>query len=323
MKLLSRSPRDNSRVPPWPQHAEAVSLLLIDDDEDEYTLLQRALRDIKGTRFDLDWVSTYAAGLQRIEKGGYDAYLVDYHLGERSGAELIREARAAACSDPMIMLTGQASREVDMEAMDAGATDFLEKGRTPPLLLERTIRYAITNATISAALRHRLRQVSGIESFGRLLSEIGPTPDALDELMRLLGEDFGFEQTSLYLMDGDILHLAAVRGYASPLSSIDRHSGRLSHVLDRGRAQEMANVTVDPEYRSANEPKELCVPLTAEGRCLGLLNIAWSDEMQSSEGTYEGVLVVADRLAVALALNRAIRGRSFIDAGGSEAAAET
>jgi FixJ family two-component response regulator len=310
MRFLSKS-RAPDAVPPWPEQAEVIRLLLVDDDEDEFALLRAALASISGTAFQLDWTDTFAGGLRRIEQGGYHAYLVDYRLGEFNGVDLVREARAAGCEDPLIMLTGETGRAVDMEAMTAGATDFLQKGKTPANLLERTIRYAITHTATTQALRRTLRQMSGMEAFGRLLAEQGPVPEVLAEVLRLLADDFGVTRSSLYLADGDNLELAAVRGYAEPAEHLDARAGRLARIIASGRSQTLPNVTVDPDRRTADDPMELCFPLTAEGRCVGILNVAW-DEDASGDDVQRGLHVIADRLAVGIALNRALRGRSFV-----------
>lgn len=309
MRLLSRRPRDPiEEVPPWPQHAEAVRLLLIDDDEDEYELLRGVLADIRGTRYDLEWVASYREGIQAISAGRHHAYLIDYRLGGASGVDLVRQAREMGSEDPLIMLTGEGSRSVDMGAMEAGATDFLEKG-TSPALLERAIRYAITQAATSRELRHALRQISGVEAIGRLLAQDGPQPEALNQVMGLAVDEFGVDAAALYLMEDGTLQLAAVRGYEHPLSQIDPSSGRLARVIESGRGQMVPNVTVDPHHRG-DAPAELCLPLMAEGRCLGIMNTASDQEGKSAEDE-RGLRFIADRLAVSLALNRAIRGRSY------------
>ena len=56
---------------------------------------------------------------------------------------------------------------------------------------------------------------------------------------------------------------------------------------------------------------ELCVPFMAEGQCLGILNVAW-DEDASGQDLQRGLHVIGDRLAVGIALNRAVRGRSYV-----------
>ena len=283
--------------------------MLIDDDEDEYELLRAVLRDIRGTHYELDWVASYGEGLDAISAGRHHAYLIDYRLGGASGVDLVRQAREMGSQDPLIMLTGEGSRSVDMGAMEAGATDFLEKG-TSPALLERTIRYAITQAATSEALRHALRQISSVEAIGRLLAQEGPQPHVLDEVMGLAVDEFGVDAAALYLMEDGILHLAAVRGYDNPLSQIDPRGGRLARVIESGRGQLLPNVSVDPHHRSEAPAAELCLPLMAEGSCLGIMNTASAADAKSADDE-RGLRFIADRLAVSLALNRAIRGRSY------------
>ena len=127
--------------------------------------------------------------------------------------------------------------------------------------------------------------------------------------MGLAVEEFGVDAAALYLMEDGILQLAAVRGYDNPASQIDPHAGRLSKVIESGRGQVLPNISVDPDHR-ADAPAELCLPLMAEGRCLGIMNAAYSQEGKSADDE-RGLRFIADRLAVSLALNRAIRGRSY------------
>lgn len=54
---------------------------------------------------------------------------------------------------PVIILTGQRDREIELQAMQAGATDYLVKGRTDASLLEHTVRYASEHARRLETLR--------------------------------------------------------------------------------------------------------------------------------------------------------------------------
>jgi PAS domain S-box-containing protein len=122
---------------------DPVKVLLVDDDEDDYVLTQGWFTEIEGIRFEVDWVASYEAALKAIAKNQHDVYLFDYRLGERNGLELLQEAVANGCKAPIILLTGQGDHEVDIEAMNAGAADYLEKDKLGAPLLERSIRYAI------------------------------------------------------------------------------------------------------------------------------------------------------------------------------------
>ncbi len=136
-------------------------ILLIEDDEDDYLLTRLLLAEARGSQFELDWKPDYDSGLAALLEDEPDAALVDYRLGMRNGLDLIREAQARGCSAPMILLTGQGSYSVDLEAMRAGATDYLAKDEVSAPLLERTIRYTIERHQAKMAL---IRAQEGLEA---------------------------------------------------------------------------------------------------------------------------------------------------------------
>jgi PAS domain S-box-containing protein len=120
-----------------------IRVLLIDDDEDDYILTRDWFKEFQVATCTLEWVNNYQAGRDTIASGQYDVYLVDYRLGDGNGLELLREAIDRGCTAPIIFLTGQGDREIDIEAMKAGAADYLEKSQLAAPLLERSIRYAL------------------------------------------------------------------------------------------------------------------------------------------------------------------------------------
>ena len=120
-----------------------IKVLLIDDDEDDYILTRDWFSEFQVAGCFLDWVSNYEAAIHAITKHQHDVYLIDYRLGEGNGLELLRIAVTNGCSAPMILLTGKGEREIDIQAMKAGAADYLEKSQLNAALLERSIRYAL------------------------------------------------------------------------------------------------------------------------------------------------------------------------------------
>jgi diguanylate cyclase (GGDEF)-like protein len=119
-----------------------VRVLLVEDDEDDYVLTRDLLAEGFGAPVSVVWAGTRADGLQRLTHDHFDVALLDYNLGSETGIELLREARARGCRTPVIMLTGQDDRATDLNAMHAGAADYLVKGRVTGDMLERAIRYA-------------------------------------------------------------------------------------------------------------------------------------------------------------------------------------
>ncbi|MDX6406832.1 MAG: hypothetical protein QOH70_4287 [Blastocatellia bacterium] len=120
-----------------------IKVLLIDDDEDDFILTRDLLSEVPLGNYALEWASSYEKGLEVAARREHHVCLVDYRLGERSGVQLIREARESRLTTPMILLTGQGNREVDVEAMEAGATGYLLKDETAGERLDRSIRYAV------------------------------------------------------------------------------------------------------------------------------------------------------------------------------------
>ena len=130
----------------------APSILLVEDDEDDYILARGLLSEIFGPALKLDWIETWDAGLEALRKGTHDICLADFRLGDRNGLDLVREAATLGCTAPIILLTGQDNREIDLAAVKAGATDYLVKGEITAPLLDRAIRYAIERKTVEIQL---------------------------------------------------------------------------------------------------------------------------------------------------------------------------
>ncbi|HUB62605.1 MAG TPA: ATP-binding protein [Puia sp.] len=133
-------------------------ILIIEDDQDDFLIIQASINDIPDRKFRIDWCYDYADGLQRIAQGSYDIYFVDYLLGERTGLELLLDAKSMGCEEPLILLTGIGSRDVDVQAMASGAVDFLVKSEINTEKLERCIRYALDRSAYIKALKANERK---------------------------------------------------------------------------------------------------------------------------------------------------------------------
>ena len=119
-----------------------IRILLVDDDEDDFLLTKALCQRIHHANLQLEWAASYTEGERKIAHGAHDVVLVDFRLGERNGLELLREV-VPFCAAPCILLTGQGGHDIDVEAMRAGASDYLVKDELSAPLLERAIRYAI------------------------------------------------------------------------------------------------------------------------------------------------------------------------------------
>ncbi|MFO7527402.1 MAG: EAL domain-containing protein [Marinobacter sp.] len=146
-----------------------LSVLLIEDDEDDYLITRDLLHDVSPSGVELIWRDTMSAGLEILEQERIDVTLVDLRLGPDSGLDVIREAQDRGITSPFILLTGQGDADLDARAVELGATDYLVKGRLDGHTLIRSIRYAADRAAANEDL-------ASSEAHYRLLFENNPAP---------------------------------------------------------------------------------------------------------------------------------------------------
>lgn len=160
---------------------EIIKVLLIEDDEDDYILTKELFSEIRDRHFEVEWITTYNDGLETVIRNQHDVCLVDYRLGAHNGIELLREAASRGCEAPIILLTGQGEREVDVQAMQAGAADYLVKGGLDAALLERSIRYALERRRAEATAA---AEQGRLAAFGAEVGLALTTRDSLECIMQ-------------------------------------------------------------------------------------------------------------------------------------------
>ena len=119
-----------------------VEVLVVDDDEVDRLAVRRALRRIS-FRVNLSEAADGIEALDYILSKSYDCILLDYHLPDMNGLEILRRIREKQVRRPVVMLTGQGDEQLAVEIMKMGATDYLVKGRISSELLEKSITNAM------------------------------------------------------------------------------------------------------------------------------------------------------------------------------------
>tara|TARA_B100000780_G_C21110139_1_gene448547 strand:+ start:1016 stop:2389 length:1374 start_codon:yes stop_codon:yes gene_type:complete len=103
-------------------------ILVIDDDVDLGTLLQRYL---KRQGFDSETVHSAKSGLENIRESVPDAILADYRLPDMDGLHLIKKIRTIDAKVPIIIITGYSDVKQAIQCMKAGAYDYVTKPIQP------------------------------------------------------------------------------------------------------------------------------------------------------------------------------------------------
>ncbi|HEY1581509.1 MAG TPA: response regulator [Chthoniobacterales bacterium] len=135
-----------------------LRVLLIEDDPDDYVLTRELLGEIPGNKIVLDWAQSFNEGMASLSKCEHDAFLLDYRLGRETGLSLLRSALQIGCRAPIILLTGEGDRDLALQALEAGAADYLVKGEIDAGALERSIRYALQQKQHALELEEKVAE---------------------------------------------------------------------------------------------------------------------------------------------------------------------
>lgn len=133
------------QAPPTSQ-AAAPRVLVVDDEPDLVQLVGEALG--RNVECRITTAATYAQGLRAIQTQHIDLLVVDLHLPDGNGAELLAALRKRHSLASAIVVTGSPSVDTAVAAMRHGAVDFLAK----PFIVDEFIR-----RVRSALHRHTLR----------------------------------------------------------------------------------------------------------------------------------------------------------------------
>jgi PAS domain S-box-containing protein len=292
-----------------------LDVLLIDDDEEDYILVREMLGETQRTKYRIHWAASYIAGKEALASGRYNVILVDYDLGLQSGIQLVREMNAKGYPAPFILYTGRGSFEVDVEAMNAGATLYLTKSEATPLLLERSIRYAMqlkqkeTDLQLSrerleqelVERKHAEKQVMQLTRLYATLSQINQTivhvktqKELFDSICQIAFEygKFKLAWVGVYDSTSGMVTPVAVSNpheHLRPMSPINAlqdpfKQSMIGTALHTGKIDVRTDILSDPQMQYLHAAAALIgyqsaasVPLHLNGQVMGLLNLAAED----------------------------------------------
>jgi PAS domain S-box-containing protein len=196
----------------------AKRVMVLDDDPD-FAISQGEL--IRSQGYEVETVISVQAAYQALETFSPDVVMIDIRLGKVDGIDLLSEFIVHESSPTCIMMTGHASIESAVEALKAGAYDYLTKPISPNELfstLNRCFERISLETEKAQALKkldsrnreleyanRRLQRV--VECMGEL-SGCGSVADLCHGLLEKVARSMGAEGGSVYLREDDRLVLA-------------------------------------------------------------------------------------------------------------------
>jgi PAS domain S-box-containing protein len=122
----------------------ALNILVVDDVVEYAEMVREFIRGSgEWAGAETAIAASYDDALRALTQKPYDVAFVDYRLGARDGVALLRDVRSKGIDTPVVILTGHGDEHVAVEAMKAGAADYLGKMQVSGEALDRAIRHAI------------------------------------------------------------------------------------------------------------------------------------------------------------------------------------
>ena len=262
-----------------------VRVMLVEDDEDDYVLTRGLFGEMRDCRFQLEWFNSYQQGLETMIRNQHDVCLLDYRLGAKNGIELLKQALIRGCQSPVILLTGLGEHEIDVQAMKAGAADYLVKANLRADALERSIRYALERkrAAASAAFEQ-----ASLAAFGAEVGLALTGRDGLDVILHrcadLMVRYLNVHVAQIWILDpaDRMLQLKASAGSISEAEH--QASSRLRLNPEKLLPAEGSPLLVNQAADDARVPNQEWVkregvvafagyPLRLENRLIGMMSI--------------------------------------------------
>ncbi|HEX6011955.1 MAG TPA: response regulator, partial [Geminicoccaceae bacterium] len=105
----------------------AIRVLVVDGHEEDFLIVRDLLGRAEEGPFVVEHAPNPESGLGRLLAGSHDVGLVDYRLADGDGLSFARLAVRRGVRVPLILVSGIAVPDLEIEAIESGAADFLDK----------------------------------------------------------------------------------------------------------------------------------------------------------------------------------------------------
>ncbi|MFH0880404.1 MAG: PAS domain-containing protein [Lentisphaerota bacterium] len=132
---------------------DILRILAVEDNSADFRLLKEYLGEDPVSRFEILRAGTLKEALALLSGQDFAAVLLDLHLPDAEGLEVLEKVVAVKDSPPVVVLTGANDPGIGLRALSKKAQDFLAKGQIDSNTLIRSIRYAIERNKAEEAAR--------------------------------------------------------------------------------------------------------------------------------------------------------------------------
>lgn len=294
-----------------------LELLIVEDAEQDAALMIRELK--KG---GLDPHSTRVASAKALRdalgKQRWDLVLADFELPSFDAFAALQIVREADAELPCIVVSGRVGEEVAVQAMRAGAQDFVPKDRL--LRLAPVALRELKDAEGRRAQARDARRIAAQHATAALLAGGRPIRESVRDLLGTIAEHLGWKVAALWEWDERerMLRCVATWGEAPALMAEARELALSVEVDLPGRVVEtrapvwVEDYALDPALPRAAAARRdglrgaCAVPIKVDGALTSVLALFSGSVEKEDPGTLSALDTLASQIGQALARERAL-----------------
>jgi signal transduction histidine kinase/DNA-binding NarL/FixJ family response regulator len=299
-----------------------LSALLVEDNAADAELIATRLERSSPADVPIDLTrrTTVAAACSELRERNFDIVILDLTLPDARGLEALYMVRGCSPQTPVIVLTGLSDQNLALQALRAGAQDYVLKPPPEGATLARILRYASERQRLSQAIEAARVSSALAAKQWKLLAEISKTlatvedpalgvpavaklivPDVADCFVVFLeGDETDPQRGDLWHREGDCSDQlsAAVDEIVGGASADGDDFLRRAHSNEEAAIAEWGD-TLAPVYRALGFASGTAVPLCIDRKVRGILVIAFTPGRRDAIADVEFTRSVADRISVA------------------------
>ncbi|MDB5390582.1 MAG: Blue-light-activated protein [Planctomycetaceae bacterium] len=285
-----------------------VNVLLVEDSPTDVLLARDVVE--KYPEFRMRHVERLADAIKVLVEGGVDVVLLDLGLPDSQGLDTLVKLLIAMPEVPVVIMTARDDEDLALEAVHAGAQDYLVKNRVVNGTLRRTIRYAIERRQVERLRLERAALASLSADIGRALIRGGALREMLQQCTEFLVSNLSGAFARIWTLQEktNVLKLQASAGMYTALDgrfgSVAVGEYHIGQIAADGRPHFTNDVVHDPRITDPEWARRegltafLGFPLTLEDKVVGVLGMFARKPF--SDVVFEAMAPLANQIALGI-----------------------
>jgi diguanylate cyclase (GGDEF)-like protein/PAS domain S-box-containing protein len=170
--------------------------------------------------------------------------------------------------------------------------------------LSSHVASSLQRARLFAKTQAHLKVISAVQELSHIISSSLDLDEIFKTFVHVLRESFGYSHVSIYLLDGEYLHLGAQSGYPEEMiiHKIHINQGVSGRAVRTRKTQFVRDVSGEPIFlRAATDVRsEICVPLLKDDVVLGTMNVESGPQLALTHADLELLNTMAAPIALAV-----------------------